>query len=232
MSIDIGSHFGRFARSYDATRRQLIPPYEAFYGTAVDVVLRRPPRERVRRILDLGAGTGLLSALVAAAAPDARLVLLDASAGMLERAPERLGDAWARCEAIVGEFPEALPAGPFDAVVSALAIHHLPHDRKRALFAAVHELLVPLGTFVNAEQVAGPTDALDDDYRAVWMEQTRARGATDADHADAAVRMAADLCAPVDDQCAWLRDAGFVDVDVFFKSWRFAVFGGRRADRP
>lgn len=230
MSTDIGAHFGRFARTYDAGRRRLIPPYEAFYGTAVDVVLRRPPRVRVGRILDLGAGTGLLSALVAAAVPDAEVVLLDASADMLAQAPERLGHEWGRCRAVVGEFPRDLPAGPFDAVVSALAVHHLPDPDKRALFAAVHDLLVPGGVFVNAEQVAGPTAELDDEYRAVWAEQTRANGATDADLAEAAVRMAADRCAPVDDQCAWLRATGFVDVDCFFKAWRFAVFGGWRAD--
>ena len=86
------------------------------------------------------------------------------------------------------------------------------------------------GGVVTAEPVAGPTPALDADYRAVWDAQIRARGATDTDVAEAAVRMSVDICAPVDEQCAWLRDAGFVDVDCFFKAWRFAVFGGRRAD--
>jgi tRNA (cmo5U34)-methyltransferase len=230
MPTDIGAHFGRFARTYDAGRRTLIPPYEAFYGTAVDVVLHHRPTAPVGRVLDLGAGTGLLAALVAAAIPDTHVTLLDASAEMLALAPERLGPDWARCDAIVGEFPHDLPDGPFDAIVSALAIHHLPHTEKRALFAAVHERLVPGGAFVNAEQVAGPTPALDADYRAVWDAQIRARGATDTDVAEAAVRMSVDICAPVDEQCAWLRDAGFVDVDCFFKAWRFAVFGGRRAD--
>ena len=162
--------------------------------------------------------------------PDAEVGLFDAWAAMLARAPDRLGAEWARCTSIVGEFPRDLPDGPFDAVVSALAVHHLGDADKRALFAAVHDLLVPGGVFVNAEQVAGPTPALDADYRAVWDVQTRARGATDADLAEAAVRMAADRCAPVDEQCAWLRAAGFVDVDCYFKAWRFAVLGGWRAD--
>ena len=34
--------------------------------------------------------------------------------------------------------------------------------------------------------------------------------------------------APVDAQCRWLAEAGLVDVDCFFKAWRFAVFGGTR----
>jgi tRNA (cmo5U34)-methyltransferase len=130
---------------------------------------------------------------------------------------------------VVVDFSTALPDGPFDAVVSALAIHHLAHDEKRALFARIHHALVPGGVFVNAEQVAGPTPSLDAHYRAVWDVHTRACGATDDDLAEAAVRMSVDRCASVDEQCAWLRDAGFTDVDVFFKAWRFAVFGGWRA---
>jgi tRNA (cmo5U34)-methyltransferase len=226
----IGEHFGRFARTYDAGRRKLIPEYETFYRTAVEVVGLRTPGKPVGRVLDLGAGTGLLSALVADAAPDSSVMLVDASADMLAMAPEQLGDAWPRCESVVADFSMALPAGPFDAVVSALAIHHLTHADKQTLFARVHDVLVPGGVFVNAEQVAGPNDALDTHYRAVWDTQTRACGATDGDLVEAAVRMAVDQCAPVETQCAWLRDAGFIDVDCFFKSWRFAVFGGWRAE--
>ena len=226
----IGEHFGRFARTYDAGRRTLIPEFGSFYRTAVEVVGLRAPRERCHRILDLGAGTGLLSALVADAVPDSTVTLVDASADMLALAPERLGPAWSRCEAVIADFTREPPAGPFDAVVSALAIHHLSDAQKRALFAHIHEVLVPGGVFVNAEQVAGPTPRLDDDYRRVWATQTRACGATDDDLAEAAVRMAVDICAPVDTQCGWLRDLGFVDVDCFFKSWRFAVFGGWRSD--
>jgi hypothetical protein len=36
------------------------------------------------------------------------------------------------------------------------------------------------------------------------------------------------ILAPVDDQCAWLREIGFVDVDCAFKALELAVFGGRK----
>ena len=73
--------FSEGAREYDATRRRLIPPFDAFYGTVVDVLalLDEPPR----RVLDLGAGTGLLAARIHEAYPEARLELLDGSAEML-----------------------------------------------------------------------------------------------------------------------------------------------------
>jgi tRNA (cmo5U34)-methyltransferase len=80
--------------------------------------------------------------------------------------------------------------------------------------------------FVNAEQVAGPTDELDARYRERWDAHTRAVGADDAMLAAAAERMAIDRPTPVDAQLAMLRDAGLVDVDAVFRHWRFAVLAG------
>ncbi|WP_238449059.1 hypothetical protein [Micromonospora sp. 4G55] len=82
--------------------------------------------------------------------------------------------------------------------------------------------------FVNAEQVAGPTPALDRRYDEVWVAQAAALGSDDAELAAARERMRHDRPAPVDAQCRWLTEAGLVDVDCFFKAWRFAVFGGTR----
>jgi tRNA (cmo5U34)-methyltransferase len=226
---EVGALFDRFATSYDAGRRMLIPPFEAFYGIAVEVATLRLPLDRPPDVLDVGAGTGLLTGLIAAARPDARITMLDASPSMLEQAPQRLGDAWARCTAVVGDAIDALPDGPFDAIVTALAIHHLDDAAKREFYRKVLDRLRPGGVFVNAEQVAGPSPRLDALYVERWLQHTAALGASAADHAEAAVRMSMDLPAPVDAQCAWLRDVGFVDVDCFFKAWRFAVFGGWRA---
>jgi tRNA (cmo5U34)-methyltransferase len=226
---EVGALFDRFATSYDAGRRMLIPPFEGFYGAAVEVATLRLPADRTPDVLDVGAGTGLLTGLIAAARPDARITMLDASPSMLDQAPQRLGDAWSRCTAVVGDAIEALPDGPFDAIVTALAIHHLDDAGKREFYRRVHDRLRPGGVFVNAEQVAGPSPSLDALYVERWLQHTAALGASPTDHAEAAVRMSMDLPAPVDAQCAWLRDAGFVDVDCFFKAWRFAVFGGWRA---
>jgi len=217
--------FDTQAAAYDAPRRRLIPCFDAFYGTAIEALglLGHAPR----RVLDLGAGTGMLAARVAAAHPDAELVLTDGAPAMLEQARATLGP---RAQLHVADLADPLPPGPFEAVVSALAIHHLDDAGKQALFARVHAALPPGGVFVNAEQVAGPTPWLDRRYRAWHEASARALGATDAEWAAAQARMRHDRCADVESHLGWLRDAGFDAADCLFKDHRFAVLVGRRAD--
>ncbi len=216
--------FARHAVGYDDPRRRLIPPFEAFYGTAVDALglAASPPR----RILDLGAGTGLLSEAVLAAHPGAHVTLLDGAAPMLDHARARLGE---RAGYVVGDLADPLPAGPWDAAISALAIHHLDDAGKRALFARVHDALAPGGVFVNAEQVAGPTAFLDAYVRGWHERRSRALGTTDEEWTASLQRQAHDRCASVEHQVAWLRTAGFGDADCLFRDHRFAVLVARRA---
>ena len=39
---------------------------------------------------------------------------------------------------------------------------------------------------------------------------------------------AANILAPVEAQCAWLRELGFHDVDCYWKYFELAIFGGVR----
>jgi tRNA (cmo5U34)-methyltransferase len=220
---DATAVFHEHARDYDALRRRLVPGFDSFYGAALEALAlaSRP----IKRVLDLGAGTGLLAAMVARAHPGAELVLHDGAAGMLEQARERLGD---RASYVVADLTDPLPAGPWDAVVSALAIHHLDDDAKRALSASVHDALAPGGMFVNAEQVLGPTPALDAVYFARHRATALELGATEEEWEAAAQRMTHDRCSTVADQLQWLAEAGFTDVDAPWRDGRFAVLTGRR----
>lgn len=212
--------FSAHAADYTALRRRLVPQFDVFYGAAVAALGCRRGGS-VARVLDVGAGTGLLAAAVAETFPQARFELLDGSAEMLDEARQRLGERVAAVH--IQDMAEGLPTGPFDAVVSALAIHHLADADKRVLYGRVHDVLRPGGVFVNAEQVLGPTPELAEHYVRTWQRECRALGATEAELEAAVQRRRHDRCADLDAQLQWLRAAGFPSTDVVYKYWEEAV---------
>src|SRR4051794_40351178 len=88
-------------------------------------------RSAVGRVLDLGTGTGETARRVLARHPDAALTGIDESEGMLAAARAVLGPA---ADLRVARLEDELPSGPFDLVVSALAVHHLDGPGKADLF--------------------------------------------------------------------------------------------------
>jgi tRNA (cmo5U34)-methyltransferase len=224
--MDVRILFDRAAQTYDEARPRLVPCFGDFYGMVLDVLAFERPAPA--RVLDLGAGTGLLSALVAGAFPAAHLTLADLSDAMLAHSRARFAAQPQRIETLVMDFARDPLPGEYDAVVSALAIHHLPDEAKRALYAKVYASLRPSGIFINADQVAGRTPEIDRQYDAAWLLQVRRKGASESEIAGALERMQADRYAPLDAQLAWLADAGFGMVNCWYQSYRFAVFSGVR----
>ncbi|MEM6546112.1 MAG: class I SAM-dependent methyltransferase [Pseudomonadota bacterium] len=217
--------FDRAAMTYDRERRMLLPDFDAFYGAALAPLVASKAGARV---LDLGAGTGLLAGMLAAKRPDLQLTLTDVSPGMLDRARERFA-ALGGAEPVfaAGDYTEALPQGPFDAVMSALSIHHVADAEKQALFRRIRAALVPGGVFVNAEQVAGATAGEEARLDAEWEAAARRLGADDGMIGPARERMAHDQCATLDEQLAWLREAGFAAAECAWQEGRFAVLIAR-----
>lgn len=215
--------FDATASTYDKDRSQLIPGCDRFYRWAIDLI-----PESARRILDLGAGSGLLTILVRDRFPDARIHLMDFSAAMLDLARSRLGASpnitYEEADYVTAPLPRNL-----DAVVSSLSIHHLADADKRTVFRKVYEALAPGGVFVNAEQVAGPTAELEARYKKLWLAQAREAGATEEQIDGALYRMSEDRCVSLETQLNWLRAAGFSDADCWYKENRFAVIAGTRA---
>ena len=176
--MDVKQAFDAAAPGYDGLRRQLIPCFDDFYGAAVDAL--GFPAGAAPRILDLGAGTGLLAEQVLARWPRARLTLVDLSGDMLERARERFAGRGARVEIRTADYLRDPLGGPYDAVVSALSIHHLPDAGKRALFRRAFAALRPGGRFVDADNVLAPTPRLAARDRALWIARVRESGIAEA----------------------------------------------------
>jgi tRNA (cmo5U34)-methyltransferase len=221
----IRTAFNATASRYDAQRQWVIPEIDAFYGAAVraaDWPGSRPA------ILDIGAGTGLLSALLLQRYPDACLTLLDISDQMLKVAHERFSGN-PDVKYITGDYSTGELGGPYDLVCSALSIHHLSHEDKQQLYRRVYDALNPGGVFVNADQAAGETPALDRQYMDYWNGFIRNGPLGTDEQAEILKRRATlDRSAKLSVQLGWLKDCGFLDVDVVYRNRIFVVITGRK----
>ena len=142
MSVD----FGRLAASYDRVR-----PVDDNWRRTFEVVVREADL-RGRRVLDLGCGTGRLSAALAERGL-ARVWGVDASAEMLavarEKLPASVGLKQARAEGL------PFRDGWFDRVVMWLVVHLV--DRPAA-FREVERVLVPEGRLAVVTFATGHFD--------------------------------------------------------------------------
>jgi len=173
-----------------------------------------------RRILDLGTGDGRLLALVRddlARRGNAMTegAAIDFSPAMLEAAQKRFaGDP--RVKVMAHNLDSSLPSlGKFDSVISSFAIHHLVHERKRALYAEILELLEPGGVFCNLEHVSSPSPRLHEEFllRIGFTVETE----------DPSNKLL-----DCETQLGWLREIGFTDVDCHWKWRELALLVGER----
>ncbi len=152
--------------------------------------------------------------------------MVDISSEMLERARARFELGGERFRFEVSDYGVDPIEEKYDAVVSALSIHHLSDDQKRSLFARIHGALNDGGVFVNAEQCRGATPERHRFHHERWITRVRELGVDDRDLATALDRMKFDRAATLEDQLEWLREAGFRDIDCAYKNLIFAVYCG------
>ncbi len=197
----------------------------------------------VENFLDIGCGDGILAATILSEYPVARGVLVDFSTPMIQAALRNLKAYSHVLHFTTVDYSEpawfdAISArGPFDVIVSGYSIHHQPDAKKQQIYVDVFDLLEPGGVFVNMEHVASPTpwiEAIHDEMfiDSLWAGQVGSENAKSRDQVAADYHSREDKAAnrltPVDQQCRWLRQIGFQDVDCYFKAFELAVFGGRR----
>lgn len=191
------------------------------------------------RVTDLGCGDGIVTSVFFSYDYTIKATLVDASEDMLARARRRVGSG-GQCTYLKASFDDlidgrvTLPKA--DLVVSSMAIHHNEMSAKRTLFGLIYGSLDAGGSFINMETVKPLNADLERMYFSMWAEAMQAgmtrAGITDEKPQDVIDRYtdpkSQNRPDTLEDQLDALRDAGFRNVDSYYKNGIFAIFGGQR----
>ncbi len=221
----IQQHFEEEARDFDRIILTLIPDYNQMVEALVAAMPFRS--DAPVRVIDLGCGTGTVSQGVLDAFPNAQVTCLDLAENMVAMAQSKLAP-YPHVRFIVGDF--ATFDGEYDAVISSLALHHLAtNEDKKHFYQRIHARLRPGGVFYNGDVVLASSDLLQAMYLHQWRAfMRRSISEEEIEGKWIPKYRAEDHPANLLDQLAWLKGIGFAGVDVLWKRYNFAVYGGAK----
>jgi tRNA (cmo5U34)-methyltransferase len=197
------------------------------------------------RVMDLGCGDGILGRMILESFAQSHVWFVDFSDTMLQAARDKVAKE-PRATILKADFssPEwirpMVEHGPYDLILSGFSIHHQSDERKRELYGEIFTLLSPGGLFLNLEHVESATPSIEklfDDFFVDHLVRFHKQSGSSQSRAEIEKTYYSrpdkneNLLAPVEDQCRWLREIGFKDVDCFFKVFELALFGGRKKSR-
>ena len=216
--------FARMAHVYDEQRQWVIPCLDDLYTITSEVANTNisPPS-----ILDLGAGTGLLTQKLFEKYPQAQFTLLDISEDMLNLARRRFA-AQPQFKYIVADYLEYDFKEKFDIIISSLSIHHLDHRDKEYLYKKIYEILNSGGIFLNADQVLATSPFNEKMYQENWRRKIETSKLNEEEKRVIFDRMKLDNPATLQENLNWLLRCGFKDVDIFYKYYNFCVLYARK----
>ncbi len=216
--------FSEGAAKYDNQRKHVIPCLEDLYQITADLAIVDNLNPK---ILDLGAGTGLLTSYLYNKYPSGHFTLMDLSDEMLDIARSRFKNE-ENFDYIVADYLEQDFNEFFDIVVSSLSIHHLKHQDKTFLYEKIYEHLNQGGVFLNADQVRGPYPANEEEYYRNWLNKIDMGSLSESEKTIIFDRMELDNPATLAENFEWLKDIGYVDLDVYYKYYNFVVIYGKK----
>lgn len=218
--MTIEEQFNLIAKEYDGNRRQFIPCFDDFYETTTKLIIANI--DAPKRVLDLGAGTGLLSYYWYKECPSAEYVLVDIADEMLEISKKRFAGI-DRVQHKVLDYSKELPEGNFDAIISALSIHHLEDAQKEELFKRIYNKLPTGGVLANYDQFRAGTANMNRWFDSYWEKQLLASGLTVRDIELWKERRKLDKECSVEAEMEMLYKCNFSEVKCLYSYHKFSV---------
>ncbi|MCL1933839.1 MAG: class I SAM-dependent methyltransferase [Candidatus Azobacteroides sp.] len=216
----IQEQFNFIARKYDNQRKCFIPCYDDFYQRSISLL--KYYRDDFKTIVDLGAGTGLLTKEIYELYPQAHYVLIDISKDMLKIAAERF-KGLNNFEFMESDYVEDIPVENCDLICSALSIHHLENNDKAALYNTIYKKLDKAGCFINLDQFVGETETINNLYEEWWQNYIDCSGMSPEEKSRGRERRALDKENTIRETIKLLKSSGFETVECIYGFMKFGV---------
>lgn len=223
-------HFDLMADQYD----ELFVTHMHDYDITHEMILTMLslPRQSALCVLELGTGTGNLTQKLLDRFPQSTVVGYDVSAEMLARARAKLAVAGDRVQLHQGDISQAVFPGPFDAVISAIAVHHVPPPAKPILFHRLYAALRPGGVLVLGDAFQAATPALGERYRHLVAAELASEGVVEtpvyAEYRSRNSQPSGGASTQLHKYLQWMQQAGLSNVDCVWKHFGRAVVYGER----
>ncbi|TFF98128.1 MAG: class I SAM-dependent methyltransferase [Promethearchaeota archaeon] len=215
------------ADKYDGKIDTLIP----FYDQILESLISLLPfsEEEDLKLIDLGCGTGTLALRLKNRYPKAQITCLDIDEEMIKASKLKLKN-YSNIKYIVSDFSNYIPDDNFDAVVSSLALHHIQEDlAKIENYTKIYNSLVPDGIFLNADVVSAPSEWLEEIYVEKWVEYELEYYTYEEVYESILPQMYhPGILKPLKPQLDMLQEIGLENVDVMWKYFHYAIFGGTK----
>jgi tRNA (cmo5U34)-methyltransferase len=210
--------YDRFSSRYTEAILKCVPRYQEMLSALFYYL---PDGFAPSGILELGCGTGNLSALVLRHFPNARFTAVDISGECISECKARLNDP--SIEFIQEDFSKlTFPEGSFDLVVSSISIHHLADFAKKRLFQHVHGWLASGGFLTFSDQFRGETEELYRKHMELWRSHASENNVTEEEWATWIEHQELhDHHSPLKSHLDWLAGCGFERPDCV---WRYSLW--------
>lgn len=219
----VAGHLGVEPAEYDRTIRTFIPQYDRMLATIVHWLVANVPADAY--VVELGAGTGALSAAILDALPEVRVQLVDVDPSMLEAGAARCAAYEGRFDLRRGRFQDELP--PCDAVVATLSLHHVEDSgEKRDMYRAIHTALEPGGLVVVGDLLVYPDGPERRQMLRDWYAHMAEHGITEREADEHFAQWAEeDWYVSLVDELQLIGAGGFTRPDCFWRDGGLAVYG-------
>ena len=221
MEIEkIKEQFNTFAKEYDSKRKNIIPCFDDFYKSSISLL--KFYKNNLKNVIDLGAGTGLLTKEIYELFNYANYTLVDVSIDMLDIAKQRF-KGLKNFEFMECNYLEDIPLGNCDLVCSALSIHHLDSTEKAKLYENIYRKLDKNGCFLNLDLFIAESKIVEDLYNKWWYDYIDKNTNETEERNRMEKSRELDKENTIKDSLELLKNSGFKEVECIYSFMKFGV---------